>query len=165
MDTEYLVALPVEEMSCGSVIKRTEHWPLHCTVMQWFRVNATRADSVGRLNNELSMLASLAKGIELVSEAPDLFGATMDIPVHTLRRCDELNYLHTTLLVYLLQTGSSLMRLRWVGAGYRPHVTTHDGRAFLPGMRHVPTQLLLIKKDTNGTRTIINAHPLGTPTF
>lgn len=162
MDTEYLVVLPVEDMSCGMVRSKGRHLPLHCTVMQWFRMNATRHDPVSRLNNELSMLASMTKDIELVSEAPDLFGVAANIPVHTLGRCDALNYLHTMLLVYLVQTGSSLMRLRWVGAGYRPHVTTCDGRAFLPSMRHVPTHLVLIKKDVNGNRTIINTHPLGT---
>lgn len=158
MNSEYLVLLPIEAMPRGTPYPQGQSLPLRCTLMHWFHLGS--ALTPGHLYNELMLLASSgAKDhIELVSEKPELFGPNADVPVHVLQRNEELNLLHTQLLKFLAGVDSLPVELRWIGAGYRPHVATCEGRAFLPGTRHRARFLTLIERGEDKNKVVRSSY-------
>ena len=165
MTIEYLVVLPVEEIPEGASYKPGQPLPLHCTLMQWFHPGENFG-LVG-LGNELMLLAwGVKEGfIELVSKEPALFGPKGDVPVHVMERNENLNLLHTELFVFLAKTGSLPKELGWVGAGYRPHVTTALGEAFPPGKRHRAEWVVLIERNERKIRKVLGIYGLGEVPF
>ncbi len=160
MSSEYLILLPVEPLRRGDSYLAGQSLPLHCTVMHWFRVRSEA--SYVALNMKLAILASWVDegAIELVSQEPELFGPNNGVPVHVLRRNDRLNLLHTEILVFLASIESTPEERRWVGAGYRHHVTTTD-KAFEPGQKHVPEHLVLVERGKNKSKIVKVVYKLG----
>ena len=92
MKREFLLVLPVGHHKLGAVYPAGVPLPLHCTLMHWF----TFEDPIGQiwLLTEMNELCKRLRDVELVSEAPALFGPNNDVPVHTLRRTESLVVLH-----------------------------------------------------------------------
>ncbi|HUO50413.1 MAG TPA: hypothetical protein VMU25_02520 [Candidatus Paceibacterota bacterium] len=160
MAVEFLVVLPIDPMPIGAAYPRGASLPLHCTLMQWFWIQ--KETDFARLHHQLAVLASNTPigEIELVSEAPALFGPQSDVPVHVLKHNERLNVLHTKLLVFLAAHTSAPEAYPWIGAGYRPHVTTARS-AFVPGSRHVPESLVLIERDAEKNQIVRRMYALG----
>jgi hypothetical protein len=160
MNSEYLVLLPVEPFRRFDSYPAGKSLPLHCTVMHWFRIRS--AASYVALNKKLALLASKvdAGAIELVSHEPALFGPNNDVPVHVLQRNERLNLLHTEILLFLALIKSVPEERRWVGAGYRHHVTSTD-KAFGPGQKYVPKHLVLVERGEDKNKIVSIAYWLG----
>jgi hypothetical protein len=161
MSTQYLIVLPIEAMPRGTHYLSGQSLPLHCTVMPWFRLNFRL--SFEDLEQLLARLVALPRNsfIELVSQKSEYFGLERDIPVHVLKPNDQLNLLHTRLFKFLAVTDCVLPDLKWIGAGYRPHVTDTQARQFLPETRHQPRTLTLVERDQNGNKFIQSEFILG----
>ncbi len=153
---EYLIALPVEAMPLGSTYAAETQLPLHCTVMHWF---LTRL-ALDELQAELDEVAtSLGRsGIELVSNYPAFFGLHADVPVHVLHRNDELEWLHTAILVRLARRSSEPSVYRWVGAGYRPHVADRGSERFTPERVRRPEHLVVVERLADKSRVVRSEH-------
>lgn len=162
MNREYLIALPVEEMPEGATYAPSRSLPLHCTAMQWFRLES-QFDRA-RLFNEM-MLAALGPEtpyIELVSEAREFFGPNREVPCHVLARNEDLNLLHTELFMRLSKAQCSFLApLAWLGAGYRPHVSDAEGRSFPIGSRHRATSMALVERNAERRRIVRAVYQFG----
>jgi hypothetical protein len=164
MNREYLVVLPVEPFTRGRSHPTGQSLPLHCTVMHWFRLHPEV--SFAALNNKLTVLACWVEtgSIELVSQEPALFGPENDVPVHVLERNERLNLLHTELLLFLASIKSAPEQRKWVGAGYRPHVTSTD-KAFAPGQKYVSKHLVLVERGGDKNKIVTAGYRLGSVPF
>lgn len=159
-DSDYLIVLPIEPIPERESYGKGKSLPMHCTVMQWFHLGEM---SVQRLQHELMLISShVGEGaIVLTSERPALFGPGNDVPVHTLAPVEDLMRLHTEILLVLAKYGAKLPReVHWMGAGYKPHVTS-SGASFLPGTKHLPEFLTLIRRDASGTKKVLREHRIG----
>lgn len=162
---EYLIVLPIESMPLHTGYEQGKSLPLHCTLMHWFSLDMrySRArlwEEVQQVCAQHMYVTGCPGRIELVSEACDLFGPNNDVPVHTLRRNDVLLTLHTRLLMLLTLAYSWPPALHWVGAGYRPHVSTVEGRSFPPGTKHIATRLALVERTSDRVKRIIGRYSL-----
>lgn len=164
MHNEYLVVLPIEPMQLGDQYPVGTPLPLHCTVMPWFRLQPSI--DFAALNAVLSRLACTGKDeVELVSEAPKLFGPKNNIPVHILRGNEWLERLHAELLRYLVAAQSTPVDVRWVGTGYRPHVTDTVTTAFTSGSRCVPQGLVLIERGDDRIKRVKRCYDFAESSF
>lgn len=91
--------------------------------------------------------------VELVSEAPALFGPNNDVPVHTLKRTESLVVLHNRVFSILSVIKALPQELKWIGAGWNPHVTDGD-EVFSPGRLYVPSEIALVDRINGGDKTI-----------
>lgn len=156
MAHEYLIVLPIEAMPAKSQYHPGTSLPLHCTVMPWFSLGSMMFSGLFCEFEEIA--ARFVPGsIELVSEYPALFGANSDVPVHVLASNPALRELHARLYEWLAETNSVPKEERWVRNGYRPHVSTVEGRDFPPGSRHHPTGLVLISRPPSKIKYVISA--------
>lgn len=134
----FLFVFEVEPMEIG---KTYSSLPLHCTLMNWFRTEI-----------ELEKMIAAAKeifndthSVELKSDHPELFGPENTIPVHLVTKNDDLAELHSKLLDALDRIGVQHSQPAYVGQGWRPHVTTHEGRALLPGEQKHSSAVYLVE--------------------
>ena len=155
MKTEYLLALPIEPVPIEGVYPKGTSLPLHCTLMHWF-CRGPRQTQVALLQ-KLDEIARAVpwKSIELVSDHPALFGPNRDIPVHALAEDEPLTLLHNRIFSYLAAARCDFKELRFVGAGYHPHVSESGIAAFSPGCRYHPESIVLIGRGEDGARTVI----------
>ncbi len=146
--SEYLFMLPLEPMAPGDVYPSSASLPLHCTVVHWFHLGGMMEIT---LCNKVFALASGVgqKHLELVSKEPALFGPQEDVPCFVLERSEQLQLLHTEMLLALAETRCVFTELRWVGAGYRPHVTSKDQKVFAAGSTYKAGSMVLIKRSHN----------------
>lgn len=157
-DKKYLIILPMmENMKQGAVYETELSLPLHCTVLQWFLPGKyfvpdhleekLRAFIKKKLKN---------KHFDLVSDRPALFGPNSDIPVHILKQNPAVELLHTTVLLHLAEHGGNLPEdLKWVGAGYRPHVTDTVMSSFRPGTTYRARKIALLGRNEYGDRKVL----------
>jgi len=144
---EYLILLPLEPLTAGRFFQQDEPLPLHCTVMHWFVLSPSTAYE--ELNDQLFRIADETPlAIEIIADARTLFGPNNSVPVCTLQRSPDLELLHTNIFAALARLSSLPKELRWIGAGYRPHVTDLPGEQFRS--RHFVRQLALIARDGSG---------------
>ncbi len=156
MIREYLIALPVEAMPLGSRYAAATQLPLHCTVMHWFLTNLPLDELLDELGE---MVAGLGRSaIELVSDYPALFGPHVDVPVHVLHRNEELEWLHTALLIRLAKRYSEPSAYQWIGAGYRPHVTDRGSACFTPERVHRTDRLAVVERFADKSRVVRSEH-------
>lgn len=156
---EYLIVLPIDPMPEGTSYRCGESLPLHCTVMHWFKRDV--GCDKDRFHNDILFITNTSQTIELISEVSALFGPASDVPVYVLQRNVDLLLLHTRLFKFLAEVHSLPDRLDWIGAGYRPHVTTCNGRSFTPGTTHKAESLVLIERKDDGTKVVVVEHQLG----
>lgn len=151
--SDYLLVLPIDRYSIGDTYQIGESIPLHCTVMHWFPQRSHLALEAFKM-----WLQGLTKDTEpvwLISEHAALFGPDENVPVHTLVRNPALNLLHTRIFRFLVTTRCEPNELGWIGAGYRPHVTTVGDRVFLPGEKHLADSIALVERETNRQKRVI----------
>lgn len=161
MSTEFLVALPIDEMQNGSIYAQNDPLPLHCTLMQWFELGGEFAER--RISDQIEMIcASFGKEkLAVVARERALFGPNDDMPVSVLARGDDLNFLHTSLLLGLAMEHAVFKELRWVGAGYRAHVADVSGRSLALGSTHACDHMALISREENKTKKVTRLYRLG----
>lgn len=157
MTTEYLVILPVGPIEPG--VEYRGSLPLHCTVMPWFRLGEQVSEVI--LGNKLMFLACGTEELELVSERSELFGLHNDEPVHVLARNEQLNKMHTELLVFLAQIHSLPAHTEWLGANYQPHVSDSKGSSFPSSRRHKPKKLILLERNADKIKRFKESYQLG----
>lgn len=157
MENQYLLVLPLEPFEIGDSYQPGTELPLHCTVMPWFAIDDVL--TFEHLNRRLDSLVSSisCRDLTLKSLRPALFGPNEDIPVHVLENNETLNMVHTRVLLLLGSMDSFPKDLRWVGAGYRPHVTsTH--REFRPGSVHAARALAVVRRDASEVKEVVAVH-------
>jgi len=134
----FLFVFEIEPIVAGEVYERL---PLHATLVHWFKTDLS-ANEVLALTRDVFEKAA---PIELVSEAPALFGHEHDIPVHTLAYNARVRALHWKLLQKLFHARVDHTEPKFIGHGYSPHVTPRPGRAFVPGSRARVTYVYLVE--------------------
>lgn len=152
MKREFFLILPIGSCDLGDVYPKGAPLPLHCTLMHWFEFK----DESGyrEMFKDLeSFVDDEFRDIELVSKGPALFGPNNDVSVHVLERTDALHILHNRVFSVLAKLDALPQELRWIGAGWNPHVTDCD-RVFSPGERHTPNELILVERIDGGDKTI-----------
>jgi 2'-5' RNA ligase len=134
----FLFAFEIEPVQLGASY---DSLPLHCTLMHWFRTRAS-ADTVIRLAHGVM---HDRKPVELNSREFALFGRNKNIPVHTIEMNTCMHSLHMELFYCLRGLHVTPSEPEYIGAGWKPHVTTKDGRAFAPGSRTVSKAVYLVQ--------------------
>ena len=114
---EYLFVSFLEQ----SKAERFKAWPLHVTLVPWFKSDYETArkvaDSVSSRNKQFTVRA--------LGRAS--FGPSNNIPVRLIEKSPEIITLHTSLLTHLDEEGVSYRGLRYVAGNYEPHVTVRSG--------------------------------------
>ena len=78
MKNQYVLVIPTASMEIGDTYPAGTHLPLQCTVTYWFAFQQERSfDIFTKLMEELS--PKEFTGMELISDAPALFGAKNNI--------------------------------------------------------------------------------------
>ena len=164
MSHAYLVALPIDDLPLGATYPKGESLPLHCTVMSWFHPGQQLRRQ--HLEGELALLAfSAVGGITLVAECFERFGPEREVSAYVLRADEGLQVLHTRLLVFLAIMGSVPTELRWVGAGFRPHVSDYAGKSFGMGSRHRAMNIVLVERhEDTRIKKVIKVFPFNNVT-
>ncbi|MDP1688928.1 MAG: hypothetical protein Q8L47_02250 [bacterium] len=134
----YLFLLPIAEMGEETIYSSL---PLHCTLMPWFKVNATPEELV----KKVSPVFKQCGFIKLVSTAPAFFGKKKDIQVHKLAPNPPLKNLHLDLWKILNKIGVEYIDTSYIANNYIPHVTTKGRSAFRSGRRHTINSVSLVE--------------------
>lgn len=156
IQTEYLIILPIEQISLHTQYTAGEQLPLHCTVLPWFTLAA--GYNRERLMQDIDLLCTSyvsSRSIELVAHKPACFGPRHDVPVHVLKDNNNLQELHKTLLLRLSGICHHSECRQWIGAGYQPHVTTVGDRVFAPGTRYLADSMALIERTAQRTKAVV----------
>jgi hypothetical protein len=161
---EYLIVLPIEPTPVRQIYPQGQSLPLHCTLMHWFRTSSGGLTELDKGIERIALEATFEQ-IELVSERADLFGPGNTVPVHVLAENQPLKALHEKVLSFLEEIDSLPEEQRWIGEGYRPHVTDTEFRHFPPGTRFRPTNLALIGRSEDRDKLVISSYLLGGPPF
>lgn len=160
MSREYLVAFSIGAMPQGQIYSAGTSLPLHCTMMHWFRLSPELP--LEDLETKLAELAKNASGpLELITHEHRLFGPHNDVPVWTLKRPEEELLMHTRLLVFLARHNSLPSELRWVGAGWNPHVSVVNGKPARSHTRMTARQVVLIERGDNNSKVVQSVFVLG----
>ncbi|HWB33700.1 MAG TPA: hypothetical protein VG753_00020 [Candidatus Paceibacterota bacterium] len=139
---KYMFVLPVERMEMDQVF---DSFPLHCTLVPWFYLHHTPT----QILYGIMPVTGGMKPLTLTSEAEALFGPHKDISVHVLEPNPALIVLHTVVCDRLRTIGASFLGAEYMGANYRPHVTTRtDGRSFPPPSQLVVNEICLLEQIT-----------------
>jgi hypothetical protein len=144
MSVEYIVVLPIDSLEIGNYLENTG---LHCTLMHWFALSPSikEIDVMGAIAQLKPSDGS--KGIDLYAEKSGLFGPNSDVSVSILAENAVLHTMHNEFRRFLGGHQCKLARNDWIGANYRPHVTTILGKEFAAGAFHRATQLALIRRN------------------
>jgi hypothetical protein len=134
----FLFVLEVEPMMVGNAYAKL---PLHCTLVSWFRTQASAEKVIEIGYNH----AKRHRPVELIAEAPALFGPKRTIPVHTLVPTVALTVLHGDLLEELKVVSPLFVEEKYIGRGFRPHVTTQQGSMFAPPARLMGDTIYLVE--------------------
>lgn len=158
--------IPIEKFQRGDLFEEKEPLPLHCTLMHWFSLE-DEDFSERKVRGMLEIICARfgKESIELYSQERALFGPNDDVPVSVLARNQDLNFLHTSLLIELAKEHAKLKELRWVGAGYRAHATDVEGRSFPVGASHKSTHLVLMSRGEDKARRVWGQFHLGVWAF
>lgn len=134
----FLVVLEIESVEVGRVYSSL---PLHCSIVNWFRIEAGSEEVL----NVLKRVLKNHRPVELISEAPDFFGVNNTIPVFTLVRTDALQKLHIDLFQQLASLSPIYLEPQFAGEYYRPHVTTQGATSFSVGSKVVAKNIYLVE--------------------
>ncbi len=137
--SKFLFVLEIDPLREGA---RLHSFPLHCTLVPWFKTALTVPELTGRVRAVFERVSP----IELVSKESAKFGDEGTVAVHTVQDRPELISLHWELLRVLFSVKATHVSPKWIGHAYRPHVSSQRSRAFLPGSRHVVRHVALIGK-------------------
>lgn len=158
MPEEYIVVLtftdePIVRCEPG------ESLPLHMTLMPWFEFIGIGGEQ--RLKEIVAYLAShVTEPLQLLSLHRAWFGPEENVPVHVLERTDRILNLHASLYYALAFYGSVPHEQRWVGTGFRPHVSDHRGEYLAPGHTAHAQRMCLYKRTTERIKILVEAYSL-----
>jgi len=117
----YMIAAEVRDGDLASGVEfKSDEWPHHVTVIPWFD---TDSPDVGR--RLLSGMAERYDRAKATVGEMALFGVDEDVKVSRLVSDDLVN-IHTTGLGMLRDLGLEVNNSRFIGQGYKPHITHHD---------------------------------------
>ena len=159
MSPEYLVALAIDPMPEGAEYPAGVSLPLYCTMMHWFEGRKPMLDKI--LYPSLMLAACEPDEVELVSESATLFGPKNDVPCHLVKRTEELVLLHNRIFELLAKNDCLPEELRWVGAGWNPHVADRGERSFPPGTKCFVDHLVLVRRGPNRAKVVVQSHEIG----
>lgn len=114
----YLLALEIEPMLPESY----ERLPVHCTLVHRFLTDL----EPGALATLVAPLLNETPPIELLFGAEEIFGPP-PVMVNVIAASAQHYKLHTSLVTTLAAAGVEYTEPQWVGLGYRPHVSHHNG--------------------------------------
>lgn len=155
-----LLALPVEQMVVGDAYPKGTPLPIHCTLMPWFDIVSEQRAA---LDSMLAKVSCDTPHVRLASAGLRHDFGPPDAPVsaHTIEHIDTLMTLHTRVLLWLARRKSEPDTIEWIGAGYVPHITDVDGRAFGAERACVVDRVVMIERDpTMNTKLVVGSFRL-----
>lgn len=152
----YLIVLEVEPMEVGRVYSKG--LLLHCTIMHWFRVNASHQSVLSVIGS----VVATTSPILLTSGQPDLFGPSVGpktIVVNHLIKTAEIRDLHMQLFESLQALVPMHTEPSYTKEGFTLHVTKQGTRRLSQGMTHRAEYAYLVEAlDAEGiTQKIVRA--------
>lgn len=163
LSKQYLIVIPTVQFPAGKIWAPEVSLPLHVTVMSWFELQTeVHLAQLRKLIWDLARDFS-KHGIILEAARKDYFGPDRDLPVSVLKDNPILNLLHTTVLCSLASRRFRPKNIQWIGAGYRAHVSDHEGLTLEPGEKVTATQLVLIERDEHGHKRVVECADLALP--
>ena len=148
---EYLVCLLVDDFEIGDTFT---NWPLHVTVVAWFTVDDS--EYFTRLAELRS--AKIPSFTAKVGERRKMSRHTVNV----VRKTDELQLLHETMMSLVKSTGRLLTKEDFYYEKYQPHITHQKNIAAEPGDELRFEHVYLIGKDIHARqKTIIAKYRLG----
>ena len=125
-----------------------DSFPLHCTLVHWFKTNKSYQDIDELIRPALKKVSPFT----VTSVTPAMYGPNFDIPVHLIKKTTTLDSLHKQ-LVSALEPCNPTHTIPYIGDGYGPHVTDTDKQALTPGESHTITNIYLLEAlDPEDTR-------------
>jgi 2'-5' RNA ligase len=114
----------VEQQLEGWKFERS-HWPLHVTLVPWFKVSDEEAviRSLEKLGERTGTFTLHVGGIEH-------FGRNRDVPVNIITNPEPARVLHEDLIMTLGKADIAYDEQQYINRNYAPHITRHerDGR-------------------------------------
>jgi hypothetical protein len=147
---KFLLVLEIGPMRIGEI--RTS-LALHSTLMPRFNTSLSPAELLQRLRPIIERTHS----VQLISGKPDIFGPSKGpktIPVNRLEQTPALLGLHSGIFDILSEIHATYDEPGFVGVGFTPHVSAHDGKGLAEGQtyRSQAVYLIEILHTPDGTR-------------
>lgn len=145
---QYLLIFPIEQIHKATTYPAWARLPLHCTLMTWFQFPGPQftIPDIAMLKSNLVIDGK----IEFASLGKAMFGPKGDAEAYVLRPNQALERLHTRVLIALARNRCEISEMKYVGAGYRPHVTSTANASFKTGSHFTPSQIVLIERNSLG---------------
>jgi 2'-5' RNA ligase len=138
----FLFALEITPMQVGMVYP--EGLKLHCTVLHWFRTEASASD----VQTAAATIIRKAPPIELIAQSEAWFGPSAgprDILVNVVKPNAEFRRLHGKLYSAMRKLGIRNAEPAYVKEGFIAHVTKQGDEQFVKGSRHTAVATYLIE--------------------
>ncbi|MEM9336353.1 MAG: 2'-5' RNA ligase family protein [Patescibacteria group bacterium] len=133
-------------------------FPLHCTLVHWFKTESNH-EVVGQV---LSPVLKSTAPFRITSLTQALFGKDQNIPVHKIKKTNEILTLHKR-LIQALKVTDPTYTIPWLGDSYEPHVTDIEDRALRQGESFNVTRVYLAEatdSENISARKVIQLHQL-----
>jgi 2'-5' RNA ligase len=151
------VVLQADQPEVGRVAQIPD-WPLHVTLLQAFRVEASADEVVRSVAENLRQVESL----KVMGAAVEYFGPSADIEVTVVEASVRLIDMHLQLLTRLSTLrGFEPDTPAYSGDGYRPHVTACSSGSLSVGASMRVSWAAVI--DMDGGPVVLTAVSLKTP--
>ncbi|OFI39091.1 hypothetical protein BIU82_15715 [Arthrobacter sp. SW1] len=144
-----------EEVAEGLVFPRDD-WPLHITLLRFDLESPPEApsDVVHHLAERAAAPVKGALGAELTVGADERFGRQGSIPVSLVEHHPLLQGLHEELFDAVAELGGNVATPHHTLAGYRPHISHHNGRRPHEGDAVLLDRVALVDMAPGGNHTI-----------
>lgn len=116
-------------------------WPLHLTLLMHFNTDKP----VELLVKALVDCADRHKSFDVLVEGESLFGINKDILVSVLQLNKEIKDLHNALMSVAAKLGATYDEPNYVGAGFKPHVSTQGGVKLIIGQSIIVDDITLVE--------------------
>ena len=130
-------------------------WPLHITVLPWFK----RSESITKSEIELSAEHMRACRVALGKKALgciEMFGDECDTPVRTISNSTSLGVMHGMLLTMFRK---NLESTDYIGGAYNPHLTIRENND--PGeLAEIDIDRISLIKYENSVKTVLRNYDL-----
>jgi 2'-5' RNA ligase superfamily len=151
----FVMVVFAEDVAEGLVFPRDD-WPLHITLLR-FDVDSSPGDPSDVVHHLAELAAAPVKGAlgaELTVGADKRFGRQGSIPVSLVQHHPLLQGLHEELFGAVADLGGNVATPHHTLAGYRPHISHHNGKRPHEGDAVLLDRVALVDMAPGGKHTI-----------
>ncbi len=140
---KFIVVYMLEQPAVG---KRFTKWPLHLTLMPWFRCD----EGVERVVERLGNLANNTQSFSIVTGEKAIYGPKHDVPVRLVEKTAELERFHARICFLLTKSRCDFENEEYSRESYSPHITIRGDRYISKDIRVLVDSIDIVENLDDG---------------